>query len=195
MESMTRRAFGQRLVLLGAVMAMPFQLAGCLFATVWADIQKYVPVGLQAFAAVVSILTGQGIITGAAAAIQALITAVTAAFGTVSSAVTSYEASANNTTLGAVANALTAAANSIQQFWANLNIPDANLAATIKGLLEVITTTLSGFIAALPSSSVALQAPSPNSLSMTPHRRSLHAFKSDFNKVLKAGNFEAHKLK
>ena len=202
MQRMTRRAFGSlatKSALLVALFSSGLDFAGCSWASVYSAIQKYVPLGLQAFAAVVSLLTGQGVIAGAAAAaINVAVTLVNNGFTAISTAIQQYEtatAGQKPSLLSAISTALTVAANDIQDFWSTLNIPDANLAATIKGRLGIITTTLAGFLTQLPTPvSVSLKQ-SPNGLSTVAHKRSAGQFKSDFNAVLTQNGFSKYVIK
>lgn len=202
MEKMSRRGFGglaAKGALVLAALSSGVELAGCSWTSIYTAIQKYVPLGLQAFAAVAALLTGQGVISGAgSAAINAVVTLVNNGFAGISAAVQQYEtatAGQKPTLLAGISTALTVAANDIQDFWTSLNIPNPNLAATVKGLLGIITTTLSGFLTQLPVPvSVSLKQ-SAKGLSTVGHRRSPGQFKADFNAILTQNGFSKYIIK
>jgi hypothetical protein len=96
---------------------------------------------------------------------------------------------------GKIATALTAAEDSVQQFWNALKIPDAKLAALIEGLLGVIISTLSGFAAALPAPAAPpARAQRAKRIATPAQRRSVKQFKQDFNGVLARSGYEKYAL-
>jgi len=204
MQPLSRRSFAtftaKSFAALGIGSLMNLETA-CTFGSVWAEIQKYIPVGLSAFAAILSILTGSGIGVTAVSAIVAL---VKTGFADLSTAVSQYQdAPTGQKTglLGGISEAITVVEANLQSFWANLSIPDAKLAATIQGLLEVLTTTLAGFATQLPApvtpvamTAMRMKASLTKQLSSAPVKRSPGKVKADFNAQLKAGGFQQHAI-
>lgn len=171
----------------------------------YADIMKYVPVGLAAFNAILNILTGAGVIPpGAGTAVEAIANLVKVAFADLQAAITQYQnapAADKATLLGEISVALATVEANLQAFWSNLNIPDVNLANIIEGLLGVILGTLAAFAAQLPAPPAA---PDTNSklgvarsrranlqklIRVTAKKRTVKQFKADFNIRLTEGGY------
>jgi hypothetical protein len=188
----TRRQALKAMAIFGTITASLSQMAvSC--SNLFTEILAYISVGLQGFASIVSILSGVGVVPlGSGAALNAIIALVKAGFADLQTAVNDYEAApaANKTTLeGKISTVLHDLQNEITAFWNNLTIPDAQTAALIQGLLEVITTTLAGFATQLPpapASSAALHGSFSKKLAFTAQRRSKKQFKNDFNAILHA---------
>ncbi len=163
---------------------------------VYSQILKYVPVGLQAFMSIISILSGSGVIPiGTGAAIDAIVALVKAAFADVQTDVTNYEnapAAAKATLLGKISTALTILEGNLQQFWNDLSIPDAKLSSLIEGLLGVILSTLAAFSSQLPAPVMTAQleatqkkrATLSKTITATPQKMSVKQFKKMFNEKL-----------
>ena len=94
-------------------------------------------------------------------------------------------ASQKQTLAGKIATAITVAMQEIQQFWNDLKIPDSKLAALISGLLGIILSTLSAFLPQLPAPA-SLARSVPLTLPFPPKKRSVHAFKSEWNQMMVA---------
>lgn len=194
---LTRRQFTVRASsLLASIGLLPLLTStGCFLSSLYADILKYVPVGLAAFSSVVSILASDGIIGNPiAAAIAAIVALVNKGFADLQTAVNAYEAapsSQKTTELMSVSTALSTAEAYIQQFWANLTIPDPQEASLIQGLLGIIVSTLLGFATQLPavsaatSPALAMRASLARTIVVTPKKRSVAQFRHDFNALLK----------
>jgi hypothetical protein len=197
----TRRTFVTRSF--AALAALPFVgiLSSCSLESVWTAIQKYVPLGLSAFSAVLSILSGADFPIGAALA--GIIALVQKAFGDLQAAVADYQSAPSGAKQGLIAKvseALTIIEANLQSFWNGLSIPDAKLEGVIEGLIGVIVTTLQGFAAALPTSQTpaanaarAARASLPKIAGGAAKRRSEREFKKDFNAVL-GDDFKEHRL-
>lgn len=200
---MNRRSFAQKLgsgmLALGALTQLTF-LTAC---SVFDNILKYVAVGLQSFQAVVDLLAGAGVIVpGLGTVIDAAIALVKAGLADLQVVVTAYEnapADQKATLLQKVSLALAIAEANIQQFWSELKIPDAKLSSLVKGLLEIILSTLAGFGTQLPpppTSAVLDKMKSvPRGLTVTPIKRSASQFKKDFNGVLSAGGYSQYAVR
>jgi hypothetical protein len=173
--------------------------AACSFGTVFADILKYVGVGLTSFQSVVDLLAGAGIIPiGTGAAIDTIIALIKAGFADLQTEVTAYNnaPAADKTTLeGKISVILANLQTSLQNFWSQLTIPDANLASTVEGLIGVILSTLAGFATQLPAAPATLTAKlAGKTISYTAKKRTVHQFKNDFNAVLVAHGYKTVKF-
>lgn len=167
-------------------------ITACPISNIYKKILAYVPVGLAGFSAVLNLLKGAGI--GLTPLLQSIADLVKVALADVQVAVDQYErapASEKATWLEKIAEALTVAEANIQNFWANLTIPDQKLSALLEGLLGIIVATLLGFQAQLPAPSTptaqqakAMKATLRKKLSVTPKLRSVEEFRTDFNKIL-----------
>lgn len=157
---MNRRSFGS-LILKGAgalgLTSLVSVTAACpaWLSSLYQDILKYVPVGLQAFGEIVSLLNDAGIIpTPISTAANLIINAVKAGFADLQTDITNYDAapaSQKTTLLGKISTALQILEGNLQQFWSDLDIPDPALASTVESLLGIILAALGGFASALPA--------------------------------------------
>lgn len=198
--TLTRRSFNKITAVVGlATMAEISSGWACSFASVYASILKYVPVGLSAFAAILSIMSGGGIVI--APALGAIVALVNAGFADLKAAVAAYDAApaANKATLlGKISTVLASVEANLQAFWSNLTIPDAKLESLIQGLIGVITTTLMGFATQLPppAPSPALMAKGSlrRTITLPPQKRSIAQFRNDFNKLLKDNGYGDHAI-
>lgn len=197
-KKFTRRAFGQTLglglssiTLLGMLGSVGSTI-GCTFGSVAKAVEEYVGVGLQGFEAIINILTGAGVIPlPLAGTIQLVVSLVKAGFADILKAVADYNAAPSDqkqTYLGKLSTVLTIVVADIQQFWNDLQIPDAKLAALIQGLLGVIVGTLQGFVAKLPAptstEAISKAAGLPRHVLFSAKVRSAKAFKQEFNGLL-----------
>jgi hypothetical protein len=185
----TKLSFGA-LALASTIGGTVFETA-CTFGTVFSAILKYVGVGLQAFQAVVDLLTGAGVLPiGAGPGILAIVALVKAGFADLQTAVTNYNNNPGDKTtlLGKISTALATLQANIQQFWNDLQIPDGKLASLVQGLLGLIISTLQGFATQLPppapTPAMEASAQLPKRLSVAPQKLSLSEFKKRFNTLL-----------
>lgn len=187
---MNRRQFGS-LAALGTV-GVWFGSTAASCGSIYAQVSAYVGVGIQAVASVVSLLAGAGIISlPEGTLIAAVLATVKAAWADVTAAITAYEnapAAQKATLAGKISVALTVVSQQVQQFWADLKIPDASLAQTVAGLLGLVVSTIAGFLAALPAAPAPTFArPLAKTLSITPKVVSVSEFRKEFNAILNAG--------
>ncbi len=166
---------------------------GLSCASVFTDIERYVPIGLSAFQAVVSIVDPALVVP-----VALVVTEVKAAFADLVAAVTMYnDAPAANkaTLLGKISTAINVVETEIQIFWNDLKLPDSALANEISSLLGVILSTLTAFLPQLPAPTtpVAMVQKRPSKVDQlqktivfTPKKRSVKQFKHDFNTVLES---------
>ena len=183
---MKRRSF---LGLLAGLLGMIAYTPACNFSSVYSKIQKYVPVALQGFAAVLNILSGAGIALGPAAPIAVL---VTAAFNDISAAINAYEnapADQKSTLLGKISLAITVAIGNINQFWSDLNLPDPKMAQLVQGLLGALLTPLAGFRAQLPAPVGAPVRATPKTIRVQARILSPGELKKQFNSLLEQNGY------
>lgn len=173
----------------------------CWFSqNVFDSIIKYVGVGLQAFTAVVSLLSGSGVINPVeGSAILVIINLVKAGFADLQTAVTNYEnapAADKQTLLGKISTALAVLEGTIQQFWNDVQLPNASLAAVVEGLLGIILSTLSAFASQLPAPAVGtVPKKALAKLIVVPaKKRTPKQFKKDFNAVLVQGGYAQYQV-
>jgi hypothetical protein len=185
---MNRRNFVTRVFAGTAVVALPFITTACpawLSSSLFANIMKYVGVGLTAFQVVVGLLDPP-----LALALAGTIALVKAGFADLQLAVQDYNnapASDKTTLKDKIAVVLQDLQAEIQTFWNNLSLPGP-LGILVKGLLSIILSTLAGFASQLP---VPLPSPAsermkalPNKIGVTPVLRTKKEFEKEFNKAL-----------
>jgi hypothetical protein len=189
---MNRRQFSS-LALLGVVSAW-FGSVAASCGSIYAQIAAYVGVGIQAFQAVVNLLSGAGIIAlPEGTLITAILTLVKAGWADVQAAIAAYNAAPATTLAGKISAALTAVQMMIQQFWSDVKIPDAALSSTVAGLLGLIVSTIAGFLAALPPAPAPAAAkPLVKTLNITPVKLTVPQFRTKFNAILTAGGHSAY---
>jgi hypothetical protein len=164
-------------------------LSGCPIASVESAIETWVPVGLNALGIIVSLIPGLSL----AAPIVML---VKAGFADVMTAINQYNAApaADKMTLKEkIATALTILEGDLNEFWTNLNIPDAGLSGIIAGLLGLLLSALGGFmgqLGVLPTTTALqerdrkVKAAQAKGLHYAPRKWSLSEFKKEFNSKL-----------
>jgi hypothetical protein len=194
MQAITRRSFGTLwgTCLLALSIGPSLLLSGC--GTTFAAILSWIDTGLSAFASVVDLLVGQGVLmVPVGSAIDLLIKAIKAAIADIGTAVSNYNAApaASKTTLeGKISTALVVAQNLIAQFWNDLSIPDTKLASTVAGLLGLIVSTLAGFMSLLPPAPAPVAiTPVQKALPVSTQRLTTAQFKVKFNAILAANGF------
>lgn len=185
---LTRREFGKRVI--GAVPTVA--LAGGLGITtmglscgsIWTDIENYVPIGIEAFEEVLSLLD-PALLT----AISGIIKDVQAAFTALTGAITNYEnaPAANKTTLvGKITTAINALISALQSFWSAANLPDGSLAQTIEGVLQLIISTLAAFLPLIGGVLLAASKKLPRTIPIIPRTKAQlkqAQFKKDCNAI------------
>jgi hypothetical protein len=198
MKQLTRRGFSKLLGIAALASTVTFE-AACDWASVWTNIEKYVPVGLSAFASILSILAGGGV--PIAPAISLAVSLVNTGFADLKAFVTGYQqapAADKQTALGKISTALATLEANLQKFWSDLTIPDPKLEALVQGLLGVITTTLLGFGTQLPAPAptpaIAARATLAKRTGGTPKKRSVAEFKKEFNGILAANGLKQHSI-
>lgn len=174
---MNRREFAATTGALSLVAVMP----ACWMSNIYKTISSYVPVALLAFDRVISILVEHGVDT---TRLTEAVNRVKAALADILTAVVEYHDAAEQakeTMIHAIAVALKIACERLVEFWELLKIPNEQLARTIKMLIDIMVSTLTGFIGQLaPGTPVAGQR-----FVSAPRVRTLKEFREDFNAVLR----------
>ena len=174
---MNRREFAVTTGALSLVAVMP----ACWMSNIYKTISSYVPVALLAFDRIIAILVEHGINT---APLTEAVNRVKAALADIQSAVLEFQDAAEqarDTYRVNLAVALKIATARLKEFWELLHISNEHLERTIKLLLDVLISTLTGFIGQLaPGTAVAGQR-----FLYPPKVRTIKEFRHDFNAVLK----------
>lgn len=173
---MNRREFAVTAGTAGVLATLP----GCFLHDVYKTIDRYVPVALMAFDRIIAVMVEHGV------DVSRLVNAVNmvkAALADIQSAVLEYHDAHEHdkqTLIHMISVALKVATHRLAEFWELLQIPNENLARTVKLLLDVIISTLTGFISQLsPGTPVASQK-----FVSEAKVRSIKEFREDFNRVL-----------
>lgn len=211
-KPINRRTFAQRslsgfgmvalLASFGSIFGSTLATTACTFRGVVNTILEYTGVGLQAFQAIVDLLAGAGVLGPIGPAIDAVIGLVKIGFADLTKSIADYNGAPTSekpTYLQKLSTVLSVVEANIQQFWNDLNVPDAKLAGLIQGLLGIILSTLKGFAMELPvpqpTPASAKMATLSKKVSATPQRRSISKFKHDFNSELTASGFGQYAIK
>ena len=188
--TITRRSFGKMVGsgvgAMAAVGTLGMTTMGISCGSIFADITAYVPVGMEAFQALIVILDPP-----VALALAPIITAAKAAFADLAAAVAAYNnaPAANKATLvGKISTAINAVIGELQQFWSDANLPNGGLASTISGVLQIILSTLAAFLPLLGPAPAATRTVA-KTLPYTSQKRTQKQFKADVNAVLKQGGY------
>jgi hypothetical protein len=189
--TITRRDFGKMVGGGVAVGTLGMTTMGLSCSSVFTDIATYVPVGLQAFEAVVDIIDPAAVIV-----LNPIITIVKASFADLTSAISAYNnapAASKATLLGKISTAINDVTASLQRFWNDANLPDGTLATTISSVLQIILSTLTAFLPSLPPAAAPANAPKTlaKTMSITPVKRTQKQFKADVNAALTKGGYAA----
>lgn len=175
--TMTRRDFAICAGIITSLASLP----ACLFSDIYKTISNYVPVALLAFDRIIAILVEHGVNT---TGLTAIVNHVKAALADILTAVLEYHDAhedAKQTMIHAIAVAMKIATERLVEFWELLKLPNEHLGRTIKMLIDVIISTLTGFIAQLaPGTPVANQR-----FISEPKARTIKQFRDEFNTVLR----------
>lgn len=179
---------------------------GTLFTSgcnVFGDLEAWIPVGLNAFSAIVSILIGAGVINPAGGgSIATLVGTIHSAFDQLEADVQAYRliqpppAGA----LDKIKASLSIIVVNFQAFLTSINVTDSKLLALVVGFGQIILGTIAGFETRFPMGPgntklvgttlrmSSLQAP------IVPKERSLRTFKHDWNDLAGKGGHPEAKL-
>jgi hypothetical protein len=163
-------------------------LAGCPAASVFAQIQAWVPVGLSALQGILTVLTPViGPIGGSIAVIVGLIKS---SFADLMAAVSEYQnapAASKATLLDKIKLILQDLADNFNKFLADLNLNGNPILSLVVSLVQVILNVLAGFAGALPGTPVAIRRQvrlrNGSTVTVTPVKLSLADFKKQFNQL------------
>lgn len=156
-------------------------ISGCSFGSVMNGIAKWLPVGEQALAEILAILSAGGALTAPQSAqYQAIAAKVSSDFGDIQSAVNQYNAAPStgkSTTLAKVITAMQIIQTDLSTFESDARIVDAKDQTVINLSVGALLTTLAALEAQIsPSPSIrttAVNAP-----------RTPAAFKKSFNQIM-----------
>lgn len=179
---MNRREFAITAGTVGALASLP----ACFLNDVYKTIAQYIPFALLAFDRVVSILAEHGVNTSG---LTEAIDRVKAALANIQIAVLEYRdalAAEKAAKLAAIRTALEIASRRLREFWEMLRIPNEQVAQTVKMLLDIIISTIEGFIMRLPAQMPGPLRPPEPKYGPVPQERSIKEFRHDFNRVLRA---------
>jgi hypothetical protein len=169
---MNRRSFatGTAKWLMIALFAPTILMTGCNAIT---DLENWIPVALTAVSQIVKLL-GPLVppqVTAAIAVIQA-------AFAALLTAIQNYKSGSG--VLADIANAISAVESAFSSFFASLNV-SSTLVATIEGLAAIIISTIQAFANEIGPAPPAMLAVNGKAVPVTPKKRSVKQFKSDWN--------------
>jgi hypothetical protein len=177
-----------------AITAIP--MGGCSSGSVLSELETYVPIGLQAFAGVVSLIN-----PAAGGALSLVVAIIPKLWGDITVAINNYKAAGSTGVPADIIAALNAASAGISQVSTDLtglvNVPAVDIAIA-KGILLLITTTLGAIVAkfapkpaaALASQSIVINGVTVNITGATSGKQ----FLAEFNNILAIGNHSEHKL-
>lgn len=179
---------------LALAMSLMLVISGCSFAGTVAKIGEYLPVGVNAFETVFSILAGAGIIkAGAVTGLDNDANLVSVAFGDIQSGVNAYQsapAADKATKLQAIVTALGAAQGSLLKLQADTHMGSQSDQLMVNGLLGVIITTLSAFEVNLGGAAAPAKLARASASPL-----SVKQFRSQFNAILVKGGHAERQLR
>jgi len=191
----TRRQFGKYLGTGVLAASIGEVTMGLSCSSIFTNIEAYVPIGLQAFDSILTLLDpASGI------ALAPIVQEVKAGFADVTAAVNAYNnapAADKATLAGKVSTALQVVTNEIQQFWSDANLPDSGLATTIFGVLQIILSTIASFFPKLPPVTQALAARTLTKtipIDLSKAASSPKKLKSSINDVFTANGYATKKI-
>lgn len=180
--------------ILAVVACLALVIGGCSFSSAMTQLQKYMPVALQAFEGVVAILVETGALGAAqGSSADAVSTAASAALSDVQSAVTAYNAApaaSKATKLGEVVTALSAAQTQLKNFLADAHVKSSSAQATIQAAVLLISTTLASIEASISPNPTPAQVMAKASIKKV----SASDFKKSYNQIVTSGGFGKHAL-
>lgn len=201
MKDISRRKFTQYVGLGSLALAgsMTLSIAGC---NALDDLEKWIPVGLASFQSILNLLEASGIISVAAGGpIAAMVAVIQAGFANLTQDIETYKKITPPPvgSLQKIEAGLNLIIANFQSFLTTINIPDSRLATLVAGLAGVILSTLAGFGASMPSSTMSLVMKSvavggKQPVSVTPSKQSVRQFKKEWNKLMSDSGYPQHKL-
>jgi hypothetical protein len=180
--------------LLAIALSITLVVSGCSFSSTVTQIGKYLPVGIQAFETILSLLAGAGRIkAGSVTALDNDANLVSVAFSDIRSGVDAYNAapaSDKATKLQSIVLALVSAEGALTKLESDTHMGSTAEQLMVNGLLGVIVTTLTAFEvnlggAASPAKLARASAAVP----------SVKQFKAQFNAILVQGGHADKQLR
>jgi hypothetical protein len=197
MTLISRREFNKRfsgILVSIAAAGSALQTTAC---NAFDNIVRWVGVGIAAFTSIVHLLAGAGIVnTIEGTAITVILGLVKTGLNDVQVAIAEYDnaPAANKQTLkGKIATALQAVIDTLQKFWNDLSIPDAQFANLVQGLLGVMLAALAGFMVGLPAPVTARKS-FAKMVGVVPKKQSSAAFVKEFNGLLAQGGYSQYSI-
>ena len=182
---LTRRKFAE-VISIGLMARLAFttfalgtsaMLGGCNAVT---DLENWIPVALTSVAAIVKLLGPL-----VPAPVSAIIVLIQAGFSALLTALQNYKAGTG--VLSDITNAITAVESAFSSFFQALSVPQG-LLNIIEGLAGILLSTISAFANEINPSSTKVSASLMGSqIAYTPKKRSVSAFKKDWNAECVAG--------
>jgi hypothetical protein len=181
---MNRRSFAgaiAKAVLFSVAVSSGIVIGGCNAVT---DLENWIPVALTAVSQIVKLL---GPIVPAPVA--ATIAVIQAGFAALLTAIQNYKAGSG--VLADISAAITAVESAFASFFSSLNVP-STLLNVIEGLAAIILSTIQAFANEISPTPAPMAAVNGKAVPVTPKKRSVSQFKSDWNAECKsAGHPEA----
>lgn len=195
---MTRRRFGSFGLGFIGLLASAGSLVTATACSVVDNILKYVPVALQALAAILSVLAGNGVVISPV--VTAAIALAKAALADLQTAITDYNnapAANKANLLGMVSTALAVVEADIQKFWSDLSLPDGKIASIVSGILGIVLSTLAAFATQLPAPVVpaatkTMRAELKKTIPVVAKKRSPKEMKKEINALLQGTGIQIY---
>jgi hypothetical protein len=175
----------------GAIAFAGGGLAGCTAASVFAQIEAWVPVGLSALSGILTVLTP--VIGPIGGSIGVIVGLIKASFADLMAAVSEYQnapAASKATLLDKIKLILQDLADNFNKFLADLNLNGNPILSLVVSLVQVILNVLAGFAGALPGTPVAMKRQvrlrNGSTVTVTPAKMTLAQFKAQFNQLADA---------
>lgn len=176
---------------LAIALTLGLVFAGCSFSDGVAQLDKYLPVALQAFEGVLAILAETGAIkVGEASTLTAAATEVNKDFGDLQAAVNSYEQvkGTDSSALTKVTQAIGVIEGDLGVLEQDAHIKDSKAQTTVEAALLLIQTTLGSIEAGLtPTSSVQAKKAA--------QKLTVKSFKHSYNGIVSQGGYPEHELR
>jgi hypothetical protein len=190
-SGISRREFGGHLVKGAAVVALAgttLELDGC---NVFSDIETWIPVGIDAVNGILAVLSENGVVLPPQVSLT--VGLIQAGLTALKGAIVEYQ-STTPPPVGALQKIETIfqdIVNNFGMFLQGLNLPGGSLFTLIASLVQVILTTIAGFVNQLPTGtttvSATLRVSATQTVPVLPVARSKRRFKKDYNSVLDGG--------
>ena len=190
-REISRRQFAGHLARGAAVVALAgttLELDGC---NVFTDIETWIPVGIDAVNGILAVLSSNGVVL--LPQVTVIVGLIQAGFTALKGAIVEYQ-STTPPPVGALQKIETIFQDIVNNFGAflqGINLPAGSLFTLIASLVQVILSTIAGFVNKLPTGTTtvatSLRISATQTVPVLPHARSKRQFKKDYNSVLDGG--------